>query len=409
MAIDHVGVEVSFPERLTINADQKQRIAAAAAKRVRDNSVILIDNGSSVYLMADYLSEKKNLTIITFFLPLVNKLSVRSDWKILWGKGYGMVSLNLFPVRYEPAAGTVYYTRRLTVRVRTRPEAAPQDVMPCRGLPGDRLWIEGMVQNPALAVGYGAAAVPGGATGTGGSGGPMGPGGTPPDPELSKGARRPYVIITNQALADDPGPDNFQDLLAHRAARGLPGMIVTVEEIYQEFPGLDDQEKIRNFCRHAYQEWGTEYVLLGGDGSDVGAGRIVPARGMWATAEGYMEKNLKSDLYYACLDGSFNEDGDSKWGERTDGPGGGDVDRAPEVFVGRAPVSTAALATAAGTLRKTRLSNTLGMICSSMSSSSAIHSAIAREAASFISSLISLAWTSRAPRNIPGKHKTLLI
>ncbi len=87
LAVDHVGVEVAFPERLTIHAEEKQRIAAAAANLVKDNSVIMLDNGSSVYLMADFLAEKKNLTIITFFLPLVNKLSIRTDWRIILAGG----------------------------------------------------------------------------------------------------------------------------------------------------------------------------------------------------------------------------------------------------------------------------------------------------------------------------------
>lgn len=83
IAVDHVGIEVAFPERLTINAPEKERIARAAADLVKDDSVIFLDNGSSVYLMADFLNEKRNLTIITFFLPLVNKLSVRSDWRVI--------------------------------------------------------------------------------------------------------------------------------------------------------------------------------------------------------------------------------------------------------------------------------------------------------------------------------------
>ncbi len=83
LAVDHIGVEVAFPERLTINAEQKKRIARKAAELVEDNSVIFMDNGSSVYLLADYISERKNLTIVTFFLPLVNKLSVREDWTII--------------------------------------------------------------------------------------------------------------------------------------------------------------------------------------------------------------------------------------------------------------------------------------------------------------------------------------
>jgi DeoR/GlpR family transcriptional regulator of sugar metabolism len=83
IAVDHVGVEVAFPERLTINSDEKQRIAKAAAQLVKDDSVIMLDNGSSVYLMADYLTERRNLTIITFFLPLVNKLAVQPDWRVI--------------------------------------------------------------------------------------------------------------------------------------------------------------------------------------------------------------------------------------------------------------------------------------------------------------------------------------
>ena len=83
IAADHVGVEVAFPERLTIKSNEKDRIAKAAADLVKDDSVIMLDNGSSVYLMADYLSEKRNLTIITFFLPLINKLAVRPDWRVI--------------------------------------------------------------------------------------------------------------------------------------------------------------------------------------------------------------------------------------------------------------------------------------------------------------------------------------
>lgn len=85
--VDHVAIEVAFPERLTINADKKQRIAAAAARHVADNQVLLLDNGSSVYLLAEYLKDKHNLTIITFFLPLVNKLAQHTDWKIILAGG----------------------------------------------------------------------------------------------------------------------------------------------------------------------------------------------------------------------------------------------------------------------------------------------------------------------------------
>ncbi len=83
MPVDQVAIEVAFPERLTINADRKERIASAAAEHVKDGQVLLLDNGSSVYLLAEYLAGKQDLTILTFFLPLVNKLSQNNNWKII--------------------------------------------------------------------------------------------------------------------------------------------------------------------------------------------------------------------------------------------------------------------------------------------------------------------------------------
>ncbi|MCX7727614.1 MAG: C25 family cysteine peptidase, partial [Chitinispirillaceae bacterium] len=46
-------------------------------------------------------------------------------------------------------------------------------------------------------------------------------------------------------------------------------------------------------------------------------------------------EQIGSDLYYQCLDGSYNSDGDKYWGEPTDGENGGDVDLLAEVYVGR--------------------------------------------------------------------------
>ena len=71
------------------------------------------------------------------------------------------------------------------------------------------------------------------------------------------------------------------------------------------------------------------------------------------------------------------------------------------------PVSLAALATAADTSFPTRGSNASGNTNSVVNSSSFIIFAITYAAATFISSLISLALTSSAPLNIPGKASTL--
>ena len=71
------------------------------------------------------------------------------------------------------------------------------------------------------------------------------------------------------------------------------------------------------------------------------------------------------------------------------------------------PLLIAASAVAFATASFTRGSNAAGRIYSGFSSSSLTSPAIAYAAATFISSLISDARTSRAPRKIPGKHSTL--
>ena len=81
--------------------------------------------------------------------------------------------------------------------------------------------------------------------------------------------------------------------------------------------------------------WGTRWVLLGGDTE------IIPKRGVYASSGSYVQTSLPTDLYYACLDGPWNDDGDGYWGEYNDGANGGDIDFSAEIYIGRASVSNA--------------------------------------------------------------------
>src|SRR5207302_5529760 len=73
------------------------------------------------------------------------------------------------------------------------------------------------------------------------------------------------------------------------------------------------------------------------------------------------------------------------------------------------PLAQAASRVARATTSATRVSNMPGMMYSSFSSSGPINAAMARAAASFMASLMSVASTSRAPRNTPGNTSELLI
>jgi hypothetical protein len=98
-----------------------------------------------------------------------------------------------------------------------------------------------------------------------------------------------YAIITNNALKDTTGYTyNWSDLIDHRQSySGLAGTIVTVEEIdacvdYWNDTALfnDSQAHIREFCKDAYEDWGMEYILLGGDWDATASHQIIPYR-LW--------------------------------------------------------------------------------------------------------------------------------
>ena len=80
--------------------------------------------------------------------------------------------------------------------------------------------------------------------------------------EKSKDALYDYVIITNEALET-----TFQTLADHKTGRGVRATIKTVEDIYSEYSGVDDPDKIRNFIIDAYQVYearaaGADALLL---------------------------------------------------------------------------------------------------------------------------------------------------
>jgi hypothetical protein len=159
-----------------------------------------------------------------------------------------------------------------------------------------------------------------------------------------------YVIITNEALRDATGDYTFQDLLQSKWDKGLTATLVTVEDIEQcpdywwngVFGDGDPQYNdtachIRNFIKDAYQTWNTTYILLGGDGDSNESGDcIIPARELFAHATISDAQETPSDLYYACLDGSFDANRNSVYGEPEDDP-----DLMAEVLIGRAPVDNA--------------------------------------------------------------------
>ena len=99
-------------------------------------------------------------------------------------------------------------------------------------------------------------------------------------------------------------------------------------EINANYQG-DLQNRVRDFIKDAYLWWETEFVLLGGDDE------YIPHRGFYAEVLPYVtDDDIPADLYYGALDGDWNDDGDSRWGEPEE------ADLIPEVSVGRATIGS---------------------------------------------------------------------
>jgi len=153
-------------------------------------------------------------------------------------------------------------------------------------------------------------------------------------PDL-EGSDVEYVIVTSNALAPA-----FQVLADWKTRRGVPTVVRTIESITATTRnGSDLQETIRTFLQQAYAKWSVQWVLLGGDTE------IIPARFLSSSFASSSAQQIPSDLYFACLDGTFNADGDALWGEApqlASQPDPDGADLLAEVYVARAPVTTAA-------------------------------------------------------------------
>lgn len=242
--------------------------------------------------------------------------TLHSQPKIFWSKGYQLLTVNLFPVRYVPVRGEIDVASRMTVTIETRASDKPSDVVRVRDNEADRNWVLSRIDNPELLANYRTEAS------------------TRPS-HLNSRDQFDYVIITTNTIMGIGGPNNFQDLLAFKASRGLSGTIKTVEQITAEYTGNDTAAKIRNFCADAYENWNTQWILLGADHP------LVPTRGCYATGEGMEDDTIPTDMYFGCLDGTWDASGNGIYGEIHDGPSGGDPDVYAELYIGRASVENA--------------------------------------------------------------------
>jgi Peptidase family C25/Propeptide_C25 len=238
-------------------------------------------------------------------------------------RGYKLAAFNLRPVQYYPAEGKLVSYSSLTARIITAPgPATAPDIVRCRGLEVDREWVRSKVSNPELVDSYRAVA------------------GSVNSPLSNQRDNYPYVIVTQDWLEG-----SFAPMVTHKQSKGYPSTIVNMTWVQANYSGVDWAEQLRNFITDAYNNWNLQFCLLGGDDDKSDSGGesgdyVVPRRDCWSDTDYGENDDMPCDMYFACLDGNFNNDGDSRWGEPTDGIGGQDIDWFGEVHIGRACVDS---------------------------------------------------------------------
>ena len=153
---------------------------------------------------------------------------------------------------------------------------------------------------------------------------------TPSFRDLDPNDPKQMIIITSENKMTW-----FNQYSQWKTGQNIPTGIFAIEDILNTYPGTDNPAKLRGFIHDAFLTWGgtttpLEYVILAGDDE------IIPVRGLFGQVGNTVDNWMPSDLYYGCLDGDWNANGNNLWGEYpNDNP-----DLVPEVYVGRFPAET---------------------------------------------------------------------
>ena len=216
--------------------------------------------------------------------------------------GYAVAMSTFTPVKYNPVTGSLSYYSKVTIRITVESSVASENAL--QNLNSSEVIknrLPEFIQNPAVMKQY---------------------------PSVNPKSDDYQMLIITPAQYET----GFQDLIESYKGRGIKTQVATTEYINANTAGADDQEKIRNYIIDEYQNHSVEYVLLGGDVE------YIPYRGFYCyvqSGSGYEDDDIPADLYYSALDGTWNDDGDNRWGEP------GEDDLLPDVAVARFSFSNA--------------------------------------------------------------------
>lgn len=213
--------------------------------------------------------------------------------------GHAVLLTSVTPIKYNPSKGTAFYSPWVKVIVKTEKNKKSSEVAK-NYLPNKN--IKTFIDNESMLSQY--------------------------STRGEKSDKYELLIITSDLYKND-----FNTYRSNYRKLGLNSKLATVETIYNEVAGKDNQEKIRNYIISEYQNYGIEHVLLGGDNE------VVPSRGFFCSVQSssvYSDNSIPSDLYYSSLDGTWDANNNGLYGEPDED------DLLPEVSVARMPFSNTA-------------------------------------------------------------------
>lgn len=216
--------------------------------------------------------------------------------------GHGIGSFSVCPVIYFPSENRVKFIESITVEIQTAPAKYSGIAEMLKSSPVISERINRIVENPGALNAYNYS-------------------------EMKDEDDVDILLITKNSLVT-----NFNDYVSFKESTGYQTEVITTETIFAAYTGQDNQEKIRNCIKDYYLNHNLGFVILAGDADpNSSSDRIIPHRGLFAVDD----DDIASDMYYACLDGSWNNDGDNKWGET------GEYDLYAEVGIGRICIDNA--------------------------------------------------------------------
>ncbi|MCK9167334.1 MAG: C25 family cysteine peptidase [Bacteroidales bacterium] len=208
--------------------------------------------------------------------------------------GHGIVTFSACPVEFFPAKKQIRYISSITLSYNTTELKSP--VCRARNTAAVQKRLKKLIEDPSMLSTY-TYNVP------------------------AKGTIADLLIIGSEEYLA-----LLSDFIAFKTSVGFFVESKATEEIYSQYEGIDNQEQIRNCIRDYYENYGIEYVLLVGDADPANPSvNNIPHRGLKALDD----YDIPADMYYANLDGNWDENGNGIWGQVGEG------DLYAEVAIGR--------------------------------------------------------------------------